>query len=132
MKTPEEIIEAYLYLSKEDQQCEGWVIDIPEIIEAMEAYHAQFEQTKYDLVQIENLRALVSGIDLNAYQRSLAIQEFEKLIIQFDQPEKVCKWEKRVNHWDLYCTHIDEHDIQIADACGWVYCPFCGGKIERV
>ena len=73
---------------------------------------------------MENLKALVYGRKLNNYQRSLAIQEFEKL----QQSNIVLKYTKTHENCPKGCKEISYlHDDQEHKSC-----IKCGCKWNRI
>lgn len=75
-------------------------------------------------IQIENLKAKMRGVELNSYQKGLALDEFEKLIAHTEALEQQLH-QYNVSGQREQCAH--ESSKISDDATCWV-CSDCGAR----
>ena len=64
-------------------------------------------------IEINNLTALIQGRDLNLYQRSLAVEEWHKLLNHVEEMEQALSLADVVGQSEqLVCDHPDEAIIR--------------------
>jgi hypothetical protein len=72
------------------------------------------------MIEIENLKQMIKGNEITLYQRSLAIQEFNKLFEKakkYDEIESKIDWKKIRNDYFNECTYrqfpINKNSVKI-------------------
>jgi hypothetical protein len=76
-------------------------------------------------IEINNLTALIQGRDLTLYQRSLAVEEWHKLLNHVDEMEQALSLAGVVGRSEQSCKHPDSCAMGYYHQIGDYYCSKC-------